>query len=700
MKGRHLFKTIVVFALFIGIIANFGMICSAEGPYNDYTYNAYDQSVPTAPGYLPERLITGASLGIDGFKDPADIYYNNRDSVFLLDSGNSRIVVLSSEDLSLKKIIYPLDSSENSLKLVEPTGIFVRPDGDIFIADKGAGAVYVFDSEGKQKDTIGCPDSDLLPDGFDYKPSKVAVDSNGIVYVISYGCYNGALQFDQYYNFIGFYGSETVTMTAKLVLEKMWAKIVPKSMSKNQARAVPVNYNNFDIDASDMIYTTRNDVESNVSQVRKLNYYGNSLLVYKTAGNTRTYGDIETYYDNKNGLIQSIISDIDVDPEGYFSILDTRRNRIFQFDKDSNLLFSFGGTSSQLGCFLEATSIETIGTDILVVDGKNCSITVFNITEYGALVRKVSALLSDGKYSETGDVCKEILRFDSKNTLANIGLGKSYQAAGEYRKSLEYFKVADDKLSYSNSFYEYRSALLNDMFVYIITAIAALFVASIVISAVKKKKAVSDYYISISTKKYPFYVMMHPFKGQSSLRESKRGSVLIANIIVILFFAVNIFVRQNTSFLFSSSRKTDFNIVYTFVGTVVVFAVMVICNWAVGTLMDGEGKLRNIWISCAYALMPYVVFMIPITVISNALVLDESTFYYVAVWFIYAWVAIGIFMAIFEIQQFTMGKTIVAILLTLLGIIIVSALYAMAYSMLSQLISFIVTLFNEILMRI
>ena len=93
---------------------------------------------------------------------------------------------------------------------------------------------------------------------------------------------------------------------------------------------MPVNYNNFDIDASDMIYTTRNDVESNVSQVRKLNYYGNSLLVYKTAGNTRTYGDIETYYDNKNGLIQSIISDIDVDTEGYFSILDTRRNRIFQ----------------------------------------------------------------------------------------------------------------------------------------------------------------------------------------------------------------------------------------------------------------------------------------------------------------------------------------------------------------------------------
>ena len=62
--------------------------------------------------------------------------------------------------------------------------------------------------------------------------------------------------------------------------------------------------------------------------------------------------------------------------------------------------------------------------------------------------------------------------------------------------------------------------------------------------------------------------------------------------------------------------------------------------------------------------------------------------------------AIGLINAIREVQQFTLGKTVFAVLITLLGVIIVAALYAMAYSMLSQLISFIVTLFNEILMRI
>ena len=228
-----------------------------------------------------------------------------------------------------------------------------------------------------------------------------------------------------------------------------------------------------------------------------------------------------------------------------------------------------------------------------------------------------------------------------------------------------------------------------------------LIVAAAVLKRVRAKKAVSDYYLDISVRRYPFYVMKHPFKGQYSLRESRRGSLAAANIIVALFFAVNIFVRQNTSFLFSkSARASDFNIFYTFIGTVGVFAVTVLCNWAVGTLMDGEGKLKNIWISCAYSLMPYVVFMIPLTVISNALVYDEGTFYFVAVYGIYVWVAIGLINAIREVQQFTLGKTVFAVLITLLGVIIVAALYAMAYSMLSQLISFIVTLFNEILMRI
>ena len=40
-------------------------------------------------------------------------------------------------------------------------------------------------------------------------------------------------------------------------------------MQTNQVRAVPVNYSNFDLDASDMIYTVKNDVDNNTGQVQE-----------------------------------------------------------------------------------------------------------------------------------------------------------------------------------------------------------------------------------------------------------------------------------------------------------------------------------------------------------------------------------------------------------------------------------------------
>ena len=294
MGDKRFSKGMRAAALTVLSLLLFGLTALAEGPYNNYVYNAYDESIPTQAGYLPEELITGDGLGIGAFSKPSDLYYDNRGLLYILDSGNNRVVALSAQDFSLDRVIRPTAADGSPLTFTEATGLCVWGNGDIYIADKGAKTVYILNSEGKLYDTLDCPDADLLTPGFDYKPSKVLVDSKGIIYVISYGCYSGALQFDAGHEFLGFFGSESVTMTAELIMTQLWSRIVPKSMQTNQVRAVPVNYSNFDLDASDMIYTVKNDVDSNTGQVRKLNYYGNNLLYYKTSGQVRTYGDTTT----------------------------------------------------------------------------------------------------------------------------------------------------------------------------------------------------------------------------------------------------------------------------------------------------------------------------------------------------------------------------------------------------------------------
>jgi len=78
-------------------------IAAAE-PYEGYTYNSYGERVPSPNGYLPSKVIQGINLGIGHFKNPADIVTDQYDNLYILDSGNQRIVILDSE-FNLKKVI-------------------------------------------------------------------------------------------------------------------------------------------------------------------------------------------------------------------------------------------------------------------------------------------------------------------------------------------------------------------------------------------------------------------------------------------------------------------------------------------------------------------------------------------------------------------------------------------------------------------
>lgn len=679
----------------------FSMSVSAEVPYNSYNYDPNSTSgdaLPTAAGYLPDKLISGDTLGIGALNAPKDMYYDNNQFLYLLDSGNSRVVVMT-KDYKVDHIVTPKDKSGNAIQFQDASGIFVGKSGRIFVADSAAKLVYVLDSQGVQQGQIGAPVSDVVPDDLDYKPIKVLEDTSGIVYVISEGCVYGILVYDKDYQFTGFFGSETVSLSAQVVANQLWKKILPKNMQQSLMKNVPVESSNFDMDSDGLIYTCKIDVEATDGQVKKLNYSGYNTLWYRQNSQKGKYGDLKTSKD-KSGTVMTELNDIDVDAQGFINVLDKRRNRVFQYDQDSNLLFVFGGASSQFGCFQEPSAIESIDGTISVLDSKAGTITLMKPTYFANQVHEATLLNSDGKYVEAKSLWQEVLRYDSNYSVANIGLAKGDETQGNYKEALSYYKTANDQVDYSNAYYQYRYNALHDYFGWIIIAIVAVIVVPMMISAIRKKKRKSDYYLNISASRFPFYTIRHPFKGYTMLKDEKRGSLLAANIIVALFFVVTIFAKQNTGFLFGTSRPEDFNIFYTLMGSVGIFVIWVVSNWAISTLMDGEGRFSEIWIFSAYALLPLVLFMIPLTLLSNVLVQDEAAFYGIFQIIIQAWVCICMLMAIREVHRFTTGKTIASIIGTFLGMVIIACLYALIYSMFTQLVGFIGTIVNEISLRL
>ena len=117
------------------------------------------------------------------------------------------------------------------------------------------------------------------------------------------------------------------------------------------------------------------------------------------------------------------------------------------------------------------------------------------------------------------------------------------------------------------------------------------------------------------------------------------------------------------------------------------------------TIMDGKDKLLEIWVFCAYVLLPYVILSAVAIVCSNLLTIDESAFYTAVQWIGYGWTALTLVIALREVHQYSLTKTIVTIVITFFGLMIVVVVVAIVYSVFSQLIGFITTLWSEIMMR-
>ena len=109
---------------------------------------------------------------------------------------------------------------------------------------------------------------------------------------------------------------------------------------------------------------------------------------------------------------------------------------------------------------------------------------------------------------------------------------------------------------------------------------------------------------TMSPLRYLFYIFIHPVTGFEELKYNKKGSLVLANCIMLLFFVANVMNKVVCAYIFNPVRLEDVNILWILTGCFGIVAVFTIANWLVCTLLDGKGSLREIWIAVCYALAP------------------------------------------------------------------------------------------------
>jgi len=469
MQVKSFIKCVLII-LFVAIC--FVPAVTAAEPYTGYNFDQWDNPVFSQNGYT---LAFEYSLYKEGGEEAlCDMFVSDEGEIYILKS--SEILILDKNFNEIKTIDSFTHNGEER-PLSSPRGIFVDKHKRIYIADTENKRVIVCDQNGNIQKTYLRPVSGMYPDTMDFKPTKVVADNASNVYVLCEGGYFGALIYDVDGVFSGFYGSNKVEVTFKVLTNRMWKKIMSKEQKDRFERFVPVEYNSFDIDGENFIYTCTNSTSDSLNELKKLNPAGKNILP------AADYGDREKV--RYNGIItDTSFTDICVDGQKYINVLDFSRKRIYQYDNDGNLLFVFGTEGNYKGGFVSPAAVDSIGDKILVLDRDKYTITVFELTEFGSYVHTAIELYNDGLYKEAVPAWENVIRLNSNYRAAYTGIGKAKILDNDYEGAMKYYKLGYNRELFSQVYGEYRTAQMKKFFPLIVLLFAILIF--LILSFVKK----------------------------------------------------------------------------------------------------------------------------------------------------------------------------------------------------------------------
>lgn len=199
--------------------------------------------------------------------------------------------------------------------------------------------------------------------------------------------------------------------------------------------------------------------------------------------------------------------------------------------------------------------------------------------------------------------------------------------------------------------------------------------------------------------KWPFYIMAHPFEGFEDLRWKKAYSMRVAMVIVALFFIISVCEQLMTGFLFNQHYVKIFNIVPIVIQTIVLFFTWVIGNWALCTLFDGEGTMKNICVNTAYALVPMLIGKVVNIILSNCLLRTEEAFIVFVSYLTIIWTAVLLISGMKTVHQYSIPKTLLFMFITIFAMVVIIILLVLLVSLFQQVYVFVYSIYTELLYR-
>ena len=687
---------------------------SASSAFQTYTYSIGGTALYSPDAYSANKSVDYTAMGLDtNLNNPGDMVTDEMNNVYIADTGNNRIIVLDRYYHVKFYIKDFVNTQGNNDSLAGPQGVFVTEEA-IWVCDTDKNRIVRFDREGNFELILDAPESQLFENDDVYKPVAMAIDQYGRIYVVSSTTYQGIIVMDSEGAFVGFIGAQAVTIS---MWEIIWRRFQTDEQKKLSQSYVSTEFNNITITDEGFIYVTTSSIkESSVSSaikgksksgtympVKLLNPAGNEIMrrngFWPPAGEV-DYSSMST--DTYKG--PSTVTDVAVGPEKTWTIIDSKRNKLYTYDFNGNLLFAFGDKGTMLGSISNIEAVTYQDDTMLVLDkGSNC-IVVYERTEYGDLLIQAIAAENSLDYNYAIQCWEAVLQRNSNFDAAYVGIGNAHYRSGEYKLALESYEIAYETSGWSDSYKEVRKEAMSTWFIPILVAIIAgiVLVLKFFGWAAKVNKRVSTDGKARKTfgqeLLYGFYVIFHPFDGFYDLKHEHRGSVRASIVFVGLTIVAFFYQSIGQGYVMNPTGKYS-TIFAQAISVLIPLFLFILANWCLTTLFEGEGSFKDIFIASSYSLLPMIMLLIPATVFSNWVTNTEASLITMVGTIAMIWTFFLLFFGTMVTHDYSMGKNFITIIGTIVAMACIVFIVLLFSMLLSKLVSLVTNIVTELQYR-
>lgn len=645
----------------------------AKTPYTTWSFGPGDTLIMTQSAYEPLEEL---DLPIKGAQD---FVITETGILYIADTGNHRIVKVENGQITAEY--------GNDL-LKGPTGLTLDEDGNFYIADGASNTIVILDPLGNLIRSFGKPDEPLFGQSNEFLPRKIAIDVRKNLYIIGEGSNDGIIQMNTEGDFIGYFGANLAQMSLKMIIQRLFlTKEQLAQFIKNEAPS-PVN---IAIDERGLVYTVTGGSDTSRT-IRKFNIAGNNVL-------GATYGTNSS-------------RDIHVAQDGIMVTVNSE-GLIIEYDINGSILFFFDAKDlgdQRLGSLKNPSAVLRYQDRLIVLDSAKNAIVVYQETAFAKLVHDGVKLYTEGLYLDAQPYFESLIDANGSFLLSYMALGNAAYQRREFDAALSYFRLGESRYWYSQAFWELRNVFIQNNLGWGLLGLLGYWILRKLVRALDRAKHVLDplrqLMHRLRSQRWISDVMFlgsfikHPLDSYYRIKQNERGSLGVALGIFAWVILARLLSLMLTGFIFNPFASIYEirieNEIFLSVGLIVLF---IAANYLIASISEGEGRLRQVIIGTAYSLMPLALLILPITLISNGLTLNERFIYELLNQLMWGWTALLLFIMIKEIHNFTFTENVRVTLLTIFTMILMVLVMYILYFLFNQLYEFVYSIWQEVRVR-